>query len=86
MNRTIEDSRNYDVVCMSFGKEKERGIEVIQAGEKDSFLEQTMEIPAMTCNINDMKLSREQQKQVMENREKRVTRKAIRMKEMSSQR
>lgn len=86
MNRTIEDSRNYDVVCISFGKEKQKGIEVMQAGEKDSFLEQTMDIPAVTCSINDMKLSKEQQKQVIENREKRVTRKALRMKEMSSQR
>ena len=36
MNRTIEDSKGFDIVCMSFGKEPEREIEVVEAGEKDT--------------------------------------------------
>lgn len=51
MNHTIEDSKNYDVVCISFGKEKERGIEVTENGSKDSFLEQTMEIKAKSSEL-----------------------------------
>ena len=51
MNRTIEDSKQFDVVCMSFGKEKQKGIEVVEAGEKDSFILQTMEIKAENCEL-----------------------------------
>lgn len=39
MNRTIADSKGYDVVCMSFGKELEKGIKVVKAGKKDTFIE-----------------------------------------------
>lgn len=42
MNRTIEDSKKgYDIVCMSYSKEKQRGkgIKVVKAGKKDSFIE-----------------------------------------------
>lgn len=41
MSRTIEDSKNFDVVCMSFGKEKQKGIKVVKAGKKDCFKEAT---------------------------------------------
>ena len=53
--------------------EKERGIEVVEAGQKDSFIEaQSMEIKAKNCTLNDMKFSKEQQKLLEENRESRV--------------
>ena len=77
MNRTIEDSRKFDVVCMSFGKEQEKGIEVIGAGEKDSFLEQTMEIKAESCNAKEMNFSKEQIEQLIENRKARKTTRAL---------
>ena len=51
MNRTIEDSKGFDIVCMSFGKEPEREIEVVEAGEKDSFLKETMEIKTGNCEL-----------------------------------
>ena len=86
MNRTIEDSKNYDVVCMSFGKEKQRGIEVIKAGKKDSFLEQTMDIEAKSCSMDSLKLSNEQKQQVKKNRETRITENALRRKSMLNQR
>lgn len=44
MNQTTADSEKIDVVCMSFGKEPQKGLEVVEAGEKDSFLLETMEI------------------------------------------
>ena len=44
MSQTSGDSKNYDVVCISFGKENEKGIKVTEAKKKDSFLEQTMEM------------------------------------------
>lgn len=51
MNRTIEDSKQFDVVCMSFGKEKQKEINVVESGEKDSFLEQTMDIKAENSEL-----------------------------------
>lgn len=86
MNRTIEDSKNYDVVCISFGKEKQKGIKVEKAGKKDSFLEQTMEISAQKCSIDDIKLTQAQIEQVKNNRKVRMTESAIRRKETLNQR
>ena len=77
MNRTIEDSQEYDVVCMSFGKEKQKGINVEQAGQKDSFLSETMEIKAQSCTANDMKFSKEQMEILNANRKARKTVKAL---------
>lgn len=77
MNRTIEDSQNFDIVCISFGKEKEKGIEVKSKGQKDSFLTDTMEISATNCNAQDMKFSREQIETLKANRETRKTEKSI---------
>lgn len=84
MNRTIEDSKEFDIVCMSFGKEKERGIEVVEAGQKDSFLLETMEIKTTNTTLNDMKFSKEQQELLRKNRDARRTTKAlVRMKSAS---
>ncbi len=80
MNRTIADSRDYDVVCMSFGKENQKGIEVVEAGEKDSFLTETMEIKAINCTVNDMKFSKEQMQQLIQARAARKTQKALQSK------
>lgn len=52
MNRTIEDSKGFDIVCMSFGKEQEKGIKVVKAGKKDSFIEaDLMEIKAENSKL-----------------------------------
>lgn len=53
MNRTTADSKaeEFDIVCMSFGKEPQKGIEVVEAGQKDSFLKETMEIKAGNCKL-----------------------------------
>ena len=77
MNRTIEDSREFDVVCMSFGKEQEKEIEVVEADKKDSFIVESMEIKAGNCTLDEMKFSRSQVKTLMESRAARKTRKAI---------
>ena len=86
MNRTIEDSKEFDVVCMSFGKEQERGIEVVEADKKDSFIIESMEIKAGNCTLDDMKVSREQQKLLRENRAARKTAKAIAREKIANQR
>ena len=77
MNRTIEDSREFDVVCMSFGKEQEKEVEVVEADKKDSFIVESMEIKAGNCTLDEMKFSRSQVKTLMESRAARKTRKAI---------
>ncbi len=77
MNRTTADSQGYDVVCMSFGKNLEKGIEVEAIGEKDSFLKETMEIKAGKCTASDMNFSKEQMAQLMQNRKARKTAKAL---------
>ena len=77
MNRTIEDSREFDVVCMSFGKEQEKEIEVVEADKKDSFIVESMEIKVGDCTLDEMKFSRNQVKALMESRAARKTRKAI---------
>lgn len=51
MNRTTADSRDYDVVCMSFAKEKQKGIEVLEAGEKDNLFGENMIIHAGNSEI-----------------------------------
>lgn len=77
MNHTIEGSKNFDVVCMSFGKEKGKEIEVVEAGEKDSFIEaQFMEIKAGNCTAKDI-LTAEQISKLRENRKERKTKKAL---------
>lgn len=77
MSQTSGDSKSYDVVCMSFGKENERGIEVVEANKKDSFLEQTMEIQAIACSMDEMNLSKEQKQKVLENRKARKTKSTL---------
>ena len=54
MNRTIEGSKGCDIICMSFGKEKERGkgIKVVKAGKKDTFIE----AESKEFNVGDSKL------------------------------
>mgnify|MGYP003309265245 CR=1 FL=1 len=80
MNRTIEDSKQFDVVCMSFGKERERGIEVESSGEKDSLFE-TMERKAGNCTVKDMNFSKEQLETLKAYRKARKTVKSLRRKE-----
>lgn len=77
MSQTSGDSKNYDVVCISFGKENEKGIQVTEANKKDSFLEQTMEIQAVTCSMDEMNFSREQKQKILENRKARKTKSAF---------
>ena len=77
MSQTSGDSKNYDVVCISFGKENEKGIQVTEANKKDSFLEQTMEIQAVTCSMDEMNFSKEQKQKILENRKERKTKSAL---------
>lgn len=77
MSQTSGDSKNYDVVCISFGKENEKGIQVTEANKKDSFLEQTMEIQAVTCSMDEMNFSGEQKQKILENRKARKTKSAL---------
>lgn len=46
MKPTIEGSSamNFDMVCMSFDKKKERGLEVIQGASKNSIFDENMTI------------------------------------------
>ncbi len=48
MKPTIEGSvaMNFDMVCMSFDKQKERGLEVIQGASKNSIFDEDMTIIA----------------------------------------
>ena len=83
MNRTTADSRDYDVVCMSFAKEKQRGIEVVEAGEKDNLFEENMIIHTENSEIlENGTMKTEAGKiinfaQVKENKDKRMTSFAI---------
>lgn len=77
MSQTSGDSKNYDVICISFGKENEKGIQVTEAKKKDSFLEQTMEIQAVTCSMDEMNFSGEQKQKILENRKARKTKSAL---------
>ena len=86
MNRTIADSQGYDVVCMSFGKEQERGIEVVEADKKDSFIIESMEIKTGSCRASDMGFSKDQIAKLMENRKARRTARAISLAKAASQR
>lgn len=80
MSQTSGDSKNYDVVCMSFGKENERGIEVVEANKKDSFLEQTMEIQAVARELAEV-VSFEKYKEIIEKNKCRLTEYALKMAE-----
>ena len=77
MNRTIKDSKEFDVVFMSFGKEKGKEIEVVEANKKDSFIIESMEIKAVDCNSKDMKFTEKQIKQLIENRKARKTARSL---------
>lgn len=48
MKPTTEVSKaiNFDMVCMSFGKEKERGLKVVQGASKNSIFNEEMLINA----------------------------------------
>ncbi len=50
MNQTNGDSK-FDIVFMSFGKEKEPGIKVESAGEKDNILKENMVISVGNAEI-----------------------------------
>ncbi len=50
MNQTNGDSK-FDIVFMSFGKEKEKGIQVEAAGEKDNILQENMLIHTNNSKI-----------------------------------
>ena len=87
MNRTIEDSKKgFDVVCMSFGKEKQKGIEVVEADKKDSFILDSMVIKVGDCKVEDMKFSKEEMAQLVSNRKARKTIKALARMKTASQR
>ncbi len=42
---------NYDMVCMSFDKEKERGLKVVQGASKNSIFDENMSIIAEDSEI-----------------------------------
>ena len=73
MKPSNEGSRKFDIVCMSFGKELEKGIKEVQVGKKDTFLMETMEIKVGNCTARDMNFSKDQMKMLIENREVRKT-------------
>lgn len=82
MNQTSGDSK-FDIVFMSFGKEKEKGIEVKSAGEKDNIFKDNMVISVGNSEIlADGTIKAEtgaiiaksaKYEQVKENRKKRIT-------------
>lgn len=55
MKPTTEGSSaiNFDMVCMSFGKEKERGLKVVQGASKNSIFDEEMEIRAEISEIRE---------------------------------
>lgn len=46
MKPTTEGSNAFDILCMSFNKEKERGLEVVQGGSKNCIFDEGMFIEA----------------------------------------
>ena len=48
MNLATEGSStiNFDIVCLSFGKDKERGLKVVQGASKNSIFDEKMELKA----------------------------------------
>ena len=79
MNQPTADSQKFDIVCMSFGENIEKGIEVKSSGEKDSLFE-TMEIKAGDCKAKDI-LSEEQIETLKAYRKARRTVKSLIKKE-----
>lgn len=55
MKPTTEGSSaiNFDMVCMSCGKEKERGLKVVQGASKNSIFDEEMEIRAEISEIRE---------------------------------
>lgn len=53
MKPTTEGSNaiNFDIVCMSFGKEKERGLKLVQGAEKNSLFNEEMIIKAENSEL-----------------------------------
>lgn len=76
MNQTIADSQKFDIVCMSFGKEIEKGIQVENSGHKSNLFE-AMEIKVGKCTLKDMNFSKEQIETLKDMRATRKTRKAL---------
>ncbi len=82
MNQTSGDSK-FDIVFMSFGKEKELGIKVEAAGEKDNILKENMVISVGNAEIlkngtikteaGQVIAQKANYAQVKENNEKRMT-------------
>lgn len=55
MKPTTEGSNtiNFDMVCMSFGKEKERGLKVVQGATKNSIFNEEVEIKAEDSKMRE---------------------------------
>lgn len=55
MKPTTEGSSaiNFDMVCMSFGKENERGLKVVQGATKNSIFNEEMEIRAEDSKMRE---------------------------------
>ena len=55
MNLATEGSNaiNFDIVCLSFGKDKERGLKVVQGASKNSVFDEKMEIKAEKGELRD---------------------------------
>lgn len=55
MKPTTEGSKvdNFDMVCMSFGKEQERGLKVVQGAAKNSIFNEDMELRAEDGQLNE---------------------------------
>lgn len=55
MQPTTEGSKlfNFDIVCMSFGKEKEKGINVVQGAVKTSIFNDNIELKVEEGKLKD---------------------------------
>lgn len=55
MKPTTEGSKvdNFDMVCMSFGKEQERGLKVVQGAAKNSIFNEDMELRTEDGQLNE---------------------------------
>ena len=86
MNHTIEGSEGYVIDFIAFGKPLEKGIDVKESGEKDSFILDAMEIKVGNCRASDMGLSKSQIEQLMKNRKSRKTARTVSKTKTTSQR
>ena len=44
---------NFDIVCLSFGKDKEKGLKVVQGASKNSIFDEKMDIRAERSSLRE---------------------------------